>query len=106
MKPSVEIDIDLIAEAVYFRLSENAVQESIEAQPDIIVDLDQHGVVVGVEMLRLGAVVPWDAVAQRFHIRSEVRAILDAVEATYVHGISLTQGFDSVTVPDSDLESV
>lgn len=106
MNPSIEVEVDQIAGAAYFRMSAETVHETVEAQPDLMVDLDRNGVVVGVELLRLGAPVPWESIGQQFHIRSEVVSMFDTLKNAYLRGLELTQGPDSTTVIDGDLQSV
>lgn len=51
----MKIKIDKQNGALYFRLGENSIVQSEEIQPDVILDFDKDGVVVGVEVLDLGA---------------------------------------------------
>lgn len=45
--------IDRENDALYFRLTDTTVFESEEVQPGVILDFDENGRVVGVEMLAL-----------------------------------------------------
>jgi uncharacterized protein YuzE len=45
--------IDRETDALYFRLDDSAIVESEEVQPGIILDFNERGQVVGVEMLHL-----------------------------------------------------
>lgn len=49
--PTVEVDHD--AEAAYIALSAAPVARTVEVSPEVLVDLDQAGAVVGVELLTL-----------------------------------------------------
>ncbi|HQU37458.1 MAG TPA: DUF2283 domain-containing protein [Anaerolineales bacterium] len=51
----MKIKIDKQNGTLYFRLGENSIVESEEIQPDVIMDFDKEGVVVGVEVLDLAA---------------------------------------------------
>jgi uncharacterized protein YuzE len=45
--------IDRDNDTLYFRLTDDAIFESEEVQPGVILDFDENGLVVGVEMLAL-----------------------------------------------------
>ena len=49
----MRLKIDRDNDALYFRLDETAIVESEEVQPGIILDFDQEGHVVGLEILNL-----------------------------------------------------
>ena len=49
----MKLRIDKEADALYFRLNEASVVDSEEVRPGIILDLDDKGNVVGVEMLQV-----------------------------------------------------
>ena len=49
----MKLRIDRENDALYFRLTENEIFESEEVQPGVILDFDERGNVVGVEMLAL-----------------------------------------------------
>lgn len=49
----MRVRVDRDADALYFRLNENPVVQSEEVQPGVILDFDENGLVVGLEMLDL-----------------------------------------------------
>jgi uncharacterized protein YuzE len=49
----MKLKIDKESDALYFRLDEAAIVESEEVQPGVILDFDETGNVVGIEMLSL-----------------------------------------------------
>ena len=49
----MRLKIDRDNDALYFRLDKTAIVESEEVQPGIILDFDQEGHVVGLEILNL-----------------------------------------------------
>ena len=51
----MKLKVDRENDALYFRLDENAIVESEEVQPGVILDFDKNGQVVGIEILGLSA---------------------------------------------------
>jgi uncharacterized protein YuzE len=49
----MRLKIDKENDALYFRLDEAAIVESEEVQPGVILDFNQEGQVVGIEILAL-----------------------------------------------------
>ena len=76
---SITITHDGAVDASYVRLSPNAVTETIEFSDDIFVDLDEHGVVVGVEVLSSDAPLPFDRLEKECHVHSSAIALLRAI---------------------------
>jgi uncharacterized protein YuzE len=51
----MKLKVDHQNDALYFRLTDEAIFESEEVQPGVILDFDDEGRVVGVEMLALSS---------------------------------------------------
>jgi uncharacterized protein YuzE len=66
----IVVEIDQLAEAAYVRFSNNRVVRTEELDDATNIDLDEHGMVVGVELLDLSATIPFDLLADRAHIDS------------------------------------
>ena len=49
----MRIKVDLESDALYFRISEDAIEESEEINDGLIVDYDVNGKVVGIEILNV-----------------------------------------------------
>ena len=49
----MKLKIDKESDALYFRLDDDEVVESEEVQPGIILDFDENGRVIGIEILSL-----------------------------------------------------
>ena len=49
----MKLRVDEKSDALYLRLNEEAIVESEEVQPDVILDYDEKGRVVGVELLNI-----------------------------------------------------
>ncbi len=47
----MKLKVDLESDALYFRLSEESIEDSEEVRPGIVVDCAKSGKVVGVEIL-------------------------------------------------------
>lgn len=56
----MRLRVDQENDALYFRLDENVIVESEEVQPGIILDYDEQGKVVGIEILALSTRVSVD----------------------------------------------
>ena len=50
-RPSIQVSFDPKARAAYVRLSNSAVAETVVAADGLLLDLDHHGTVVGIEFL-------------------------------------------------------
>lgn len=50
---SMKLKIDKESDALYFRLDDDDIVESEEVQPGIILDFDENGRVIGIEILAL-----------------------------------------------------
>lgn len=69
---SVQVEIDHAADAAYVRLSGGSVDRTVSVSDDVNVDLDRLGVAVGIEMLHLGAELPFTTLVTDFHVHSDV----------------------------------
>lgn len=79
----ISLEIDQEVGAAYLRFTENSVDRTVEFDDDINVDLDEHGVVVGFELLDLQKSIPLDQLTDEFHVRAELLAVLlQSVRAT------------------------
>ncbi len=56
----MRLKIDKDSDALYFRLDEDAIVESEEVQPGVILDFNKDGQVVGIEILALSKRVGWE----------------------------------------------
>ena len=54
----MKLHFDETADALYLRLDDSTVVESEEVQPGIVLDFDERGEVVGIEILRVKERVP------------------------------------------------
>jgi uncharacterized protein YuzE len=89
-----QVEIDLDAYAAYISLTDNAVTRSVEVTPDVIVDLDDMAVVVGIEVLALDADIPHAELVTKFHVHSEVIDALDLIRPSVGTYFRLALGSD------------
>lgn len=73
---AVSVKIDTEAGAAYLRLGRGQVARTVEFTEDVYVDLDQFGVVVGIELLDLDTPLPLDKLAARFHTNAGALDVL------------------------------
>ncbi|MGI9000033.1 MAG: DUF2283 domain-containing protein [Pseudonocardia sp.] len=66
----IKVEVDTVIGAAYIQLSDTAVSRTEEYSEDINVDLDAHGMVVGIELLDTSMSVPLDELVVRYHIKS------------------------------------
>ena len=72
----MSLEIDQEAGAAYLQFSDDFVHRTVDFNDSIAVDLDEHDVVIGVEIIDLTRSVPLDELAERFHIHTEDLATL------------------------------
>ncbi len=92
----LSLDIDEEAGAAYLQFNDNEVARTVECTDDIVVDLDEHGIVVGVELLDLSKSVPLDELVEKFHIRTEsLEMLLNALRVSSATTSITTYGTDT-----------
>lgn len=70
------------ADALYIRLLEGrSVARSEHIEAGTLVDLDEHGAVVGIEILQPGRPWPIDELARRYGLEDETRRMLSSLMA-------------------------
>jgi uncharacterized protein YuzE len=89
---SITVEIDHMADAAYVRLSAGAVERSVPVGDEVVVDLDDMGVVVGIEMLALDAEIPYSVLVTDFHVHSEVAELLRRLRPSITGFLSLSMG--------------
>ena len=102
---TVSFRVDNDAEAAYIRLSTELVDRTVQATEDVLVDLDRHGVAVGIEVLDLDAVIPYESLTRDFHIRSEVVDKVKTIRPS-INSYLLTYAPDGVSTATAQLALV
>lgn len=64
------VTIDTQAKAIYIRFSDNKVKKTIEPFPEVFLDLDYRGRVIGIEMINPGMIEikEMKRISRRFHV--------------------------------------
>jgi uncharacterized protein YuzE len=73
---AAKLEVDAAMNAAYLRLSDQAVASTVEMTPEIQIDLDIGGAIVGVEVLDLAADIPAYLVARQFNLTHEQESAL------------------------------
>lgn len=95
MRDKVQVKIDREADAAYICLSDKPVVRTVEVTDEVLIDLDEYNVAVGIEVLELGAIIPFTRLHTEFHIHSNVVNVLRMIQPSVSGFFSLTQGSDS-----------
>ncbi|MGO1267100.1 MAG: DUF2283 domain-containing protein [Microbacterium gubbeenense] len=69
-KTPFEITVDGDADAAYITMTDRPIAESRELGGGVIVDLDDVGIVVGIEILGLETKIPFDRLTKEFHVHT------------------------------------
>lgn len=98
---SMIITYDTVADAAYIRLSDDEVARTVESKDDVMVDLDMHHVVVGIEILGMHTALPFSDLSSRFHVHSDVVDQLRLIWPGVTSGLSFSHGNDGSLSPGS-----
>jgi uncharacterized protein YuzE len=75
MMSDITLSVDTNVGAAYIKLTDEPIVETVEVNPDVQVDIDSMGAVVGVEILNLATDIPADELVARFHFRESDHAL-------------------------------
>jgi len=79
---SVKLTVDRTNGLAFITLSDKAVHSTVEHSANILVDLDDMGMAVGIELLDLDALIPFDALNTRYHVASDKVDTLRVIQPT------------------------
>ncbi|GAA3305409.1 MULTISPECIES: DUF2283 domain-containing protein [Glutamicibacter] len=102
MIPYFELEMDHDANAAYIQLTNSPVSKTVEVSQQVLVDLDEMNVAVGIEILSLHAEVPFSTLRDQFHIHSDVIAQLQMVQPTVSSFATFSTGTDGVSSNQSN----
>ena len=95
-KSTFTVSVDIEANAAYIAMSREPVASTTQVTDDVLVDLDAMNVVVGVEVLRIDAVIPFQRLIDEFHVHSTDVELLRLLRPSVGASVSLRQGTDGV----------
>lgn len=84
----LRVSVDHTADAAYVSILDTAIDRTEQFSENILVDLDNMNMVVGIEFLRLDATVDLDVLAKQYHLSSDV-------ESTIRSGMSSRSSFSA-----------
>ena len=70
---------DCDTEALYIELTDDPVEETRQVDPGAMVDFDESGGVVGIEVLRPGRLWPLEEIMKRFPLAEDDKLLLNAM---------------------------
>jgi uncharacterized protein YuzE len=87
----LSVKIDGEARTAYITLTDARVASTVEFDEDIYLDLDEFGMVRGIELLNLERAIPLDDLAERYHINTATLiAIVQSIRFTAAPRTALT----------------
>ncbi|MCM0618755.1 DUF2283 domain-containing protein [Nocardioides bruguierae] len=99
---SIIITLDPGIDAGYIRLSADEVADTIEFNEQILVDVDEFGVAVGIELLEQSAALPFAELVSQFHVHSDVVDLLRLIRPDLESFLTVSQGTDGVSTGIKD----
>ena len=94
----MKLRIDRESDALYFRLDDSEIVESEEVQPGVILDFNEHGQVVGLEMLHISERVDARTLQS---LEFDTAQVFDALSFYSDHQEAINQYIEHNQVPDS-----
>lgn len=102
----ISIDVDQSVNAAYIALSTEPVAKTVELSDTVLVDLDEFGVAVGIELLDQHASLPLGELTERYHVRSDVVDLLRELRVSGESLVSFTSGAEGSVSKDSGTSTV
>lgn len=93
---SIAITVDTALGTAYIRLASDSVARTIEFSDQILVDVNEFNVAVGIELLDDGVALPFDALVSDFHVHSSVVDLLRLVRPDVSSYLRISAGNDGV----------
>ena len=93
----IEVTVDVALDVAYIRLSRKKVVRTKELTEDVMVDIDDMNVAVGVEVLTLDARIPFSKLEADCHVHSDVIELLRKIQPSVAASLRLTQGTDGTS---------
>lgn len=99
MTPKLVLEVDADSNVAYIQLTNSAVARTVEVSESVLIDLDEFGVAVGIEVLSLAAEIPFTDLKTTYHVHSEVIEQLRTIRPTVGAFMSLEMGSDGESSP-------
>ncbi|MBT9293649.1 DUF2283 domain-containing protein [Rhodococcus sp. GOMB7] len=99
MEKKIVLTVDAELRVAYIKLQSTRVARTVELTDEILVDLDEFGVVRGIEVLDLAAELPMLRLAEEMHVHSDVIALLRRIRPSisgFVSQVSSNPGRSSL----------
>ena len=93
----IRLEIDLMANAGYIRLSDELTHRTVQVTEDVLIDLDVMNVVVGIEVLTLSAAIPFSRLVDDFHVHTDVVEAVRHIQPSLSGVLGLSQGSEGTT---------
>jgi uncharacterized protein YuzE len=98
-KSRFKVSVDVEADAAYITMSDSPVVNTVQVTDGVLVDLDALRVVVGIEVLRINADIPFQRLIDEYHVHSDDVELLRLLRPNVGAAFSLRQGSDGVASP-------
>lgn len=93
------VRVDVEADAAYILMTDRKVARTEDAGPSVMVDLDELGVVVGIEMLSIDAKIPFGDLVTKYHVHTADVELLRLLQPSI--RVSLMQSGDGSSRQDT-----
>lgn len=97
-RDGIVVEVDGTAQAAYIRLSNEPVARSVNIDDELVVDLDEFNVAIGIEVLALGVEIPFSRLTTEFHVHTDVVETLRLIQPS-VAGFLTSHGTDGTAAP-------
>src|SRR5262245_9437204 len=76
MNSRIVLNVDTDVGAAYLKLTDEPIVETVEVTPDVQVDVDATGTVVGIELLDLSAEIPTEILNRTFQFAAPDHVVI------------------------------
>lgn len=101
---AISIDVDHSVDAAYITLGERAVARTVQYDELVMIDLDEYGVAVGIEVLAQSAPLPFTDLLEKYHVHSDVVELLRMIRPNVSSFIEVTIGTDGSSAATASRE--
>lgn len=102
---SIDVSYDLVLNVAYIRTMDRPVARTCELTEEVLVDLDEFGVLVGIELLSMQAELPLTDLRDRFHVPADVLTVLNLLRPSVGFHLTFNHEHEGVSRADKSLLS-